>query len=91
MINKEEFDFFIEQLTENALKEFRETEHHYLLREKLEWMDRDCDVKLAEDERDFAGECFELISEINGIQERYVYNKAFKDCVNLLKNLGILA
>lgn len=91
MTNKDEFDYFMEQMLENAAKEFRATEESLLLHEKMDQMDRDCDTMLTNDEKDFAVECFELIMQVDSRQENYVYRKAFKDCVCVLKELGVLA
>jgi hypothetical protein len=91
MGNKEEFDFFIDQLLDNAVSDFKETEQHRLLREKLDRMDSDCETKLNIEERRFVTECFELLLETDGQQEHYVYRKGMKDCVFLLKELGVLA
>ena len=89
--NKEEFEFFVQQLLDNAVGEFMATEHYGLLREKLDQMDRDCDMMLTKDEKHFAEECFDLLMEINGQQENYVYRKGLSDCVKILKWLGVLA
>jgi len=91
MTNQEEFEFFVDQLLENAVKEFRATEEHRLLQEKLDRMDRDCDRMLTKDEKNFAEECFELILDAAGREECYVYRKCWLDCVKVLKWLGVLA
>ena len=54
-------------------------------------MDRDCDTILGADEREFATDCFERIMDVDGQEERYVYRKALKDCVSVLKWMGVLA
>jgi len=46
MSNKKEFDFFVDQLLDNAVKEFKTTEQYRLLREKLDRMDTDCETIL---------------------------------------------
>lgn len=91
MTSKEEFDFFVDQLFENAVKEFKETEQYNLLKEKLEQMDRDCDMMFQEEEKDFAIECFELIMSADSQEKCFVYRKGLKDCVMILKELGVLA
>ena len=91
MKKNEEFDFFMDELLTKAVTEFKSTKEGSLLQEKLEQMDRDCESMFMKDQHEFADECFELIMEVNGQQEIYVYRKAFKDCVWLLKNLGIVA
>ena len=91
MTNNEEFDFFMDELLSRAVKEFKGTEESNLLQKRLEQMDRDCESMLMQDQQEFAVECFELIMEVNGQEETYVYRKAFKDCIHVLKALGVLA
>ena len=91
MSNREEFEFFVEEMLNNAVKTFRETAQYRLLQEKLDQMDRDCDTMLAEDEKEFAAECFELLSDAGDQQEHYIYRKGLQDCVSVLKHLGVLS
>jgi len=91
MTVKDEFDFFVEQLLDNAVKEFKTTVQYRLLREKLDRMDTDCESILNPGERGFVTECFELILEVNGQEEIYVYRKGLTDSVKILKWLGVLA
>lgn len=91
MTNQQQYEFFIDQLFENAVREFRDTEQSRLLQEKIDRMDNDCDYMLREDEKDFVNECFGLLMEVGGQQERFLYQKAFQDCVLLLRQLGVLA
>ena len=91
MSNKENFEFFAEEMLNNAVKEFKETEQYKLLQEKLDQMDRDCDIMLTNEEKDFAVECFELLLAADGQQGHYVYRKELQDCVSVLKYLVVLA
>lgn len=91
MKNREVFDFFMEQLLENAVLEFKGTPQYELLQEKMEQMNRDCESMLRPDERDFVTECFERILEVDAQEETYVFCKAFRDCVSVLKWIGVLA
>ena len=81
----------MDQLLDNAVKEFKTTEHYKLLREKMDRMNRDCDMMLKEDGKAFATECFELISDIGWQEEHYVYRKGLLDCVKILKWLDVFA
>ena len=91
MSNREEFEFFVEQLLDNAVKEFKETEQYRLLQEKLDQMDRDCDTMLTADGKEFAVECFELVLEVSGQEEHHVYRRGLLDGVKILKWLEVLA
>ena len=89
-INKE-YNLFIDELLSRAVGEFKSTEQYNLLKEKLERMDCDCETMFTRDVHEFATECFELILDVGGQEEQYVYRKGFQDCVWLLKTLGVLA
>jgi len=88
-LNKE-FDLFIDELLTHAVGEFKSTEQYDLLKEKLERMDCDCETMFTKEEQEFAIECFELILTVGGQEEQYVYRKGLRDCVWLLKTLGVL-
>lgn len=82
---------YLNQLFENAVRAFRDTEQSRLLQEKLDKMNSDCNNMLREEEKAFANECMELLMEAGGQQDCFVYHKACQDCVRLLKWLGVLA
>jgi len=90
MSNKEEFKFFIEQLHNNAINDFRATEQYKLLQEKLDKMDSDCDTMLTKNEKEFTIECFELLSEVNAYEEHHVYRKGMLDGIKILKWLEVI-
>lgn len=87
----QEFDLFVDELLSRAVEEFKSTEEYGLLKEKLDRMDCECGTMLRKDEKDFAVECFELILEVDSKEEQYVYRKGLRDCVFILKNLGVLS
>lgn len=89
--NREEFNYLIDQMLENAVKEFKDTEEYSLLEEKLEQMEWDCENMLRPEEKEFAEECFEIIMDVDGREEAYVYRKGFKDCISILRLMGVLA
>lgn len=91
MTDKEEFEFFVEQLLDNAVEEFKATGQYKLLREKLNRMDTDCETILNPGERGFVTECFELLLDVGGQEEHYVYRQGLLDGVKVLKWMGVLA
>ncbi|HIZ56951.1 MAG TPA: hypothetical protein H9671_12325 [Firmicutes bacterium] len=91
MQHQEEIEFFLDQLFGKAVGAFQKTEQHRLLMEKTDQMRQDCGKFLEEKNKKFVFECFELITDVDGQEEIYVYDQAFKDCVCLLKWLGVLA
>lgn len=91
MTTKQEFNLFIEQLLVHAIDEFRTTEEYKLLNEKTSKMYHDCESMFTKDQQEFADECFDILLDVEGQQKQYIYHKGLKDCVWLLKNLGVLA
>lgn len=91
MCVSEEFALFIDELSSRAVEEFKLSDEYELLKEKLDAMERDCNTMFSKEEKDFAVECFELILEVDSKEEQYVYRKGLRDCVTILKNLGVLA
>ena len=54
MRTKEEFEFIMDQLLEEAVKSFKSTRQYALLQEKMEQMEQDCEAMFQTDEKAFA-------------------------------------
>lgn len=91
MTEQEIFDVFLDELLQRAVDDFHTTAQYALLAEKLERMHRDCDSMFAADEKEFAEECFSLLLDVSGHQERHPYQKGLCDGVTILKRLGVFA
>jgi len=91
MKGEEGFDFIIEQLLNDAIDGYKQTEESKLLKEKCDQIHCDCETMLMEEQHEFVMECFELLSGIDGRQERYIYKRGLQDGIWLLKNLGLLS
>ena len=91
MTEQEIFDVFLDELLQRAADDFHTTAQYALLAEKLERMHRDCDSMFAADEKEFAEECFSLLLDVSGHQERHLYQKGLRDGVTILKRLGVFA
>ena len=52
---------------------------------------KSCDSMFAADEKEFAEECFSLLLDVSGHQERHLYQKGLRDGVTILKRLGVFA
>ena len=91
MTEQEIFDVFLDELLQRAVDDFHTTAQYALLAEKLERMHRDCDSMFAADEKEFAEECFSLLLDVAGHQERHLYQKGLRDGVTILKRLGVFA
>ena len=58
---------------------------------EMEQMEQDCEAMFQTDEKAFALECFDFIRSADGQEESHVYRQAFRDCVLVLKWMGVLA
>lgn len=45
----------------------------------------------AAEEKQFAEDCFSTLLAASGQEEKHVYRKGMRDCVAILKRLGVLA
>ena len=91
MVIQAEIDLFIDQLFDHAVQSFRKNRQGELWAEKREEMDNRCSMMFSPDEQQFAEECFDLLLGAAGEEEIFVYRQGMRDCVTLLKTLGILA
>ena len=91
MTEQEIFDVCLDELLQRAVDDIHATAQYALLAEKLERMHRDCDSMFAADEKEFAEECFSLLLDVSGHQERHLYQKGLRDGVTILKRLGVFA
>lgn len=85
-----DFDFFTDEMLDVAVVKFKATTQSELLHKKIEQMNRDCETMFTEDEREFAIECFELVLDVAGQEERFVYRQGLLDCITILKRLGVI-
>ena len=86
-----QFDLLAEEMLEDALKDFRQTEVYKFQKEQLAQMDKDCETMFTQAEQAFAEECFNLILDTEEVQTQYAYRRGLTDSVQLLKWLGVLA
>lgn len=84
------FDFFMDEMVNVAVEKFKATTQSELLQEKIEQMNRDCETMFTEDEREFAIECFELLLDVTGQEERFIYRQGLLDCITILKRLDVI-
>ena len=90
MTNKEEFEFFIEQMYNNAAIEYQKTEESRLLHENIDLMEAECRLKFNPKDSEFVIGCFDTIVGNSSRRELYIYHKGLVNCVKLLKWLDVL-
>jgi hypothetical protein len=91
MSNDEEWDEFVNNLLSNAMQEYRKTkEYEYLQKQndEIELLFRD---NLTANQREMVEECLLDIYIAAENETEIFYKQGIKDCVWLLKNLGVLA
>ena len=91
MSKHEEWSEFLGNLFDNASKRYQTTKEYEYLKEKREQLDAQLFEAYPEDENPFLYNfAFEVVLDEERKTE-FVYRQGFKDCVFLLKELGVLA
>ena len=91
MNNKQEWNEFTNNLLSNAIAEYRNSEEYKHTKEKKEHIDEMLTNNLMKDEKEFVEEIIFELGVMNERETEVVYRQGFKDCVWLLKNLGLVA
>lgn len=87
-------DLFVRELIERGLGQQRQDDQqfgnlikrHVALHGQME----QCVSSLGEASKQLFSDYHQIITEIDAYQERYLYIQGAKDCVMLLKSLGVL-
>ena len=85
----EEWEFFIDQLQESALKEYRATREYELRKMRQEHLDDMMSNELTVDQRTFIEEILYEIISFNDREADLMYHQGMKDGVWMLKTLGV--
>lgn len=91
MDKKEEWNEFLSNLLSCSLKHLQATKEYEYLKERREYIDKMLTTNLTGEEKDIVDEVlceFGLAAEH---ESELLYQQGIKDCVWLLKNLGVLA
>lgn len=87
----EEWKFFIEQMQDAATKEYCSTREYELRQTRQAHLDDMMSNELTADQKVFIEEIlFEIIS-FHDREADLLYRQGMKDCVWMLKNLGVIA
>lgn len=81
----------LDALTSRAEEEFLKSEEGELLTRERAQMDRSCQDILTSDEWQFVQETYSSLLHMEGRKREFAYRKGMRDCVMLLKALGVLA
>ena len=91
MTNKEEWNEFLDHLITNAIEEHKKSKEYEYRRERQNQIDEFLTTNLTSDQKGFVDE---ILFELGAVAEReseVVYRQGLKECVWLLKTLGVLA
>ena len=90
MTNQEEWNEFLGNLFNNAILEYQDSNEFKFLREKQEQLDKRISEKYPESKEEFYDNfAFEMGLDAERKTE-FLYRKGLKDCIFILKNLGVL-
>ncbi len=91
MTNQQEWNEFLENLLQNAIANHNNSKEGKCLKQRSEQLDEFLSTNVASCEKPFIDD---ILFEFGLISERtteVVYKQGLKDCIFLLKNLGVLA
>lgn len=91
MTNHEEWNEFLDNLLSNALKTYKETTEYNYIKKQHEEIDRIFRDNLTVDQKKLVEECLFDIGLVAERETQVAYQRGLKDCVMILKNLGVLA
>lgn len=81
---------YIAHSFEEALSRFKETEEYRLLDKRCEEAERALQDRFSEDDYHFTTQMMDAYIMQAEEEGRFLYRQGYRDCVNLLKQLGIL-
>lgn len=91
MTNKQEWNDFLENLFTNAVTQYEGTKECEYLKEKQQQLNARIDEKQLDGSREFLENCIFEMGLDDERKSEFVYRQGMKDCVWLLKNLGVLS
>ena len=90
MANREEMDYFLESLFEDALVEHKEVKKEQIEQNQL-LTNNLLEFYISANEREVVEDCLFEIALFEEKKAGFVYRRGLKDCVFILKELGVLA
>lgn len=90
MTDHQLFEMYLEQLSENAAREYRKTEQYRLLDEQLQKKEQNLQNHLNEEQCRLMEEWMEGVNRCNAQEMLYLYHFAFCQCTQLLRIIGVL-
>ena len=91
MSNQEIWNEFLDNMRLQALNEYHSSHEYEYQKQREKQIDELLETNLTGDEKYMVEEVFMEFSAAAGRENEIVYLKGMKDCVEILKNLGVLA
>jgi len=91
MTNNDEWNAFLDNLLSITIKKHRESKEGESLRQRYTHIDEMLTTNLTIDEKHFVEEIIFELGLTTDREAEIVYHQGIKDCVWLLKRLGVLA
>lgn len=91
MSKNEEWNEFLSNLLSCSLNNLQATKEYEYLKGRREHIDEMPTINLTRNEKDMVGEALFEFGLAAGHETELLYQQGLKDCVWLLKNLGVLA
>ena len=90
MKKKENFVWILDGLIEDAYEDYLKTGEYKDLQAQQERMEQECRERFDREQRRFIFSCFDQLNNIAAKQELYLYYHGMRDCVQLMKWLGVI-
>ena len=91
MSNEQEWNEFLDNLLSNAIVQHKNSKEYEYIKQQQEHIDEMLTTNLTADEKDFVEEMLFELGLMAARETEVVYRQGFKDCVWLLRNLGLVA
>ena len=91
MTNHEEWNEFLDNMLSNTIGKYKESTEYEYIKKQQEEIDMIFRDNLTVDQKELVEECMFEIGLVADRETEVVYKQGLKDCVWLLKLLGVLA
>ena len=91
MTNQAEWNEFLDNLLSNAIAGHKSSKEYEYLKQRQEQIDESLATNLTADQKIFVEEILFELGLATARETEIVYQQGLKDCVWLLRNLGVLA
>lgn len=90
MTNHEKWNEFLSNLRATAQAAFENTQEYEYQKQHRQQIDELLDTNLTRDEKFFLDEILQELDAVNQREVAAMYRQGFKDCVWLLKDMGVI-